>query len=127
MLLTTPTALATSQNEPASRFRDCPPVDFDAGAHPIIACHFFGVGPFRPTGEVAAGVVADLTFRRKVERLHALGPRVTAELLAEIGAERSIQTIIDRKLDRFTGLAPEALEIAGGDRFWPSPLSEVPQ
>ncbi len=80
-----------------------------------------------PIGSVAAQIVADPRFRCQVERLHALGPRVTAQLLAEIGAERSIQAIIDWKLDRFAGLAPEALEIAGGDRFWPSPLSEVPQ
>ncbi len=38
---------------------------------------------------VAAEHVADLKFRRAVERLHNLGPRATAELLAEIGAERS--------------------------------------
>ena len=68
-----------------------------------------------------------MRFHHQVLHLHRLGPRVTAELLAEISAERSIQAIIDRKLDRFAGLAPEALEIAGGDRFWPSPLSEVPQ
>lgn len=71
-------------------------------------------------------VVADLQFRRQVERLHRLGPRVTAELLAEVGAERGIQTIIDAKLDRYAELDPAALEAIGGGEFWPAPVREVP-
>ena len=78
-----------------------------------------------PVGRVAAEIVAGLKFRRRVERLHALGPRVLAELLAEIGAERSIQTIVDLKLDRYAGLNPEAIEAAGGDAFWPLPIHKV--
>ena len=35
------------------------------------------------------------------------------------GTKRSIQTIIDRKLE------PEVLEATGGDGFWPAPLHEV--
>ena len=70
---------------------------------------------------VAADIVADLRFRRRVERLHRLGPRAVAELLAEIGAERSITTTINQKLDRYTELDPAALEAAGGD-FWPFPI-----
>ncbi len=79
----------------------------------------------RPIGEVAAEIVANLRFRRQVVRLHRLGPRSMAELLAEIGAERSITTIIDRKLDRYAELDPETLEVTGGDGFWPLPLREV--
>ncbi len=82
-------------------------------------------GRLRSIGEIAAEVVADLCFRRKVQRLHQLGDRVLGEMLAEIGAERSIMTIIDRKLDVFTELEPEALEATGGDRFWQPPLHEV--
>ena len=82
-------------------------------------------GTFRPIGEVAAAVVADLRFRRKVQQLHRLGDRVLGELLAELGAERGIQTIIDQKLDIYAELNPEALEAAGGDKFWPAPLHEV--
>ncbi len=36
-------------------------------------------GTFRPIGKVAAEVVADLRFRRQVERLHRLGARVVGE------------------------------------------------
>ena len=74
---------------------------------------------------VAAEIVADMRFRRKVERLHGLGPRVTAELLAELGAERSIRTVIDNKLDRYAGLNPKAVMVTGGDEFWPAPLTEA--
>ena len=80
---------------------------------------------FRPLGTVAAVIVSGLRFRRQVERVHALGPRVTAELLAELGAERSIATIIDRKLAIYADLDPEVIAAAGGDDFWPAPLHEV--
>ncbi len=69
----------------------------------------------------------DLRFRRQVEHLHRLGPRATAELLTEIGVERSIMTIIDRKLDRYVDLDPAAVEAVGGGDFWPAPLREVPR
>ncbi len=80
-----------------------------------------------PETQIAADVVADLQFRRRIERLHRLGPRVIAELLAEIGAERSITTIIDSKLAAYTELEPATIEAAGGDKFWPAPLREVPR
>jgi len=81
--------------------------------------------PWHPIGQIAAEVVADMKFRRQVLRLHRLGPRVTAELLAEIGAERSITTIIDQKLKKYASLDPEALEATGGDDFWPVRLHKV--
>ena len=76
---------------------------------------------------VKADAVADLRFRRRVERLHRLGPRAAAELLAEIGAERSIRTIVDRKLATYAGLDPAALKAVGDDKFCPAPLREVPR
>ncbi len=82
-------------------------------------------GSLRPIGEIAAEVVADLRRRRKVQQFYRLGDRVLGELLAEIGAERSIQTVIDQKLDRYTEIEPEALEVTGGDGFWPAPLRKV--
>ena len=75
---------------------------------------------------IAADIVADLRRRRQVERLHRLGPRAVGELLSELGAERSIQTVIDRKLTVYTELDLEAIEAAGGDKFGPVPLREVP-
>ncbi len=75
--------------------------------------------------EPVGQIVADMRFRHQVLRLHRLGPRVTAELLAEIGAERAIQTVIDQKLDRYAELEPEALAAAGGNDFWVVPIREV--
>ncbi len=95
------------------------PGDFDPAACPIIA------KPFRPPSQIAAEKVADLRFRRQVQQLHDRGVRVVAELLAEIGAERSIQTVIDEKLDTYAELEPAALEATGGDGFWQPPLREV--
>ncbi len=101
------------------------PADFDPAAYPIIARHFFGIEPRRSTTVVTADAVADLRFRRRVARLHRLGPRATAELLAEIGAERAIQTVIDKKLATYVSIEPEILEAAGGDEFWQPPLHGV--
>lgn len=82
-------------------------------------------GTFRPIGKIAAEVVADLKFRRQVQQVHRLGDRVLGELLAEIGAERGIQSIIDQKLERYAELDPETLEAVSGDKFWPVPIHEV--
>ncbi len=76
-------------------------------------------------GPIAAEVVADLQFRRKVIRLHRQGPRAVAEFLAGLGVERDIGTIIDRKLDTYAELELEVLEAAGGDEFWQPPLHGV--
>ncbi len=80
---------------------------------------------FKTIGKVAAEIVAHLPFQRKVEHIHRLGPRVLGEMLAELGAERSIMTIIDQKLDTYVQLDPEALEATGGDKFWPAPVREI--
>ena len=101
------------------------PAEFDAAGHPILSRHWFGVEPFRSTGKVAAEVVADLRRRRKVQQFYRLGDRVLGEFLAELGAERGITTIIDRKLDRYAELDPKALDAAGGYGFWQPPLHGV--
>ncbi len=74
-------------------------------------------GTFRHIGSLAADLVANLQYRRQVEHLHSLGPRAVAELLAEIGAERNIRTVIDQKLDRYSQIKPESLSAAGGDHY----------
>ena len=78
-----------------------------------------------PIGEVAAEIVAGLRFSRAVERLHAKGPRAVGELLAELGAERSITTIIETKLDRFGQIDDEVLLALGGGHMPPNPIHEV--
>ena len=76
-------------------------------------------------GSAAAEIVADMQFRQTVERVHALGARALAEMLAEIGVERSIMPAIHEKLERYGSIDPEALRALGGDKFWPAPLHEV--
>ena len=71
---------------------------------------------------IVADIVADIAFRRKVERLHARGPRAVAEVFAELGARHSIQTTIDQTLDRHLAVPEEALEATGGDQLPPTPL-----
>ena len=82
-------------------------------------------GTFRSIGEVAAEVVADLRFRREVKRLHRLGDRVLGEMLAHLGAKHSIQTSIEQTVEHFVEIEPEALDAAGGNRFWPAPLYKI--
>ncbi len=82
-------------------------------------------GVFRSIGAIAAEVVADLRFRRQVQRLHRLGDRVLGEYLAELGADRGVQTPIDQKLDVYAELEPETLKVTDGGDFWPTPLHEV--
>ncbi len=79
----------------------------------------------KPISPIAAAIVADIAFRRKVERLHARGPRAVLEILAEIGAERSIRTIIDQTLDRHLAVSDQALEAVGGDRLPADPIHAV--
>jgi len=82
---------------------------------------------FKSIGEAAAEIVEHLPFQRKVERIHRLGPRVLGEMLAELGAERSIMTIINQKIDRFIKLNPETLQATSGDDFPPVPIHGVQQ
>ena len=74
-------------------------------------------------GEVAAKVVARRRFQRVVTKVHALGPRVMAELLAEIGASCGID--LGPLLGRYAALDPEVLAAVGANRFPPSPVREV--
>ena len=102
------------------------PAGFDPAAYPILARHWFGVEPRRSADMIEADVIADLRRQRHVRKLHRLGPRVLDELLVEIGAERSITTIIERKIERYAALDPTALEALRGDRFSPLPIHGVP-
>jgi hypothetical protein len=81
---------------------------------------------FQGYGAAAAEIGADLIFRRQVETLCA-HPRLMAELLAEIAAERSIRTEVEAKLDRFTILPPLAIEATGAGLFWPMHVRLVPR
>ena len=81
--------------------------------------------PFPRLGDIAAEIVADLRFRRQVERLHDLGPRATGELLAEIGEQRACRTFIDGRLEAYARLDPDVIRELNGDKFPRPPLHRV--
>ncbi len=72
-----------------------------------------------------APVVADLKFRRDVERILALGPRPIIELLIEIGEQRLCRTYVEQRVQRYSEIDPEHLAALGGDKFPRPPLYEV--
>ncbi len=74
---------------------------------------------------IAPHAIADLRRHRHVQQIYRLGPRAIDALLIEIGAERSIMTLIERKIERYAGLDVDALELTGGDRFPIPPIHVV--
>ncbi len=68
---------------------------------------------------------ADVRFRRKVRRLLGRGDRLIVEMLAELGADRLIATIIDQMLDRYLALPDEALDATGAHDFPPVTIHGV--
>ena len=98
------------------------PADFDVAAFPILAEHWFG---WRPVSVVAAQVVQDLAYRRKIKHLVAKGDRVVGEMLAELAADRNLGTVINELLDRYLAIPDEALDIANGRDFPPAPLHVI--
>ena len=70
-----------------------------------------------------------LRLQRGAEHLHRLGPRATAELLAEVFGQRiggmpRIITLLGEHQER---LSPRLLRAAAGDRFPPRQLDQVPR
>ena len=84
-----------------------------------LACGHRTLGP----GERAA--ISALRRQRQVQRVHGLGSRALYELLIEIGAEFGITAFIEQKIERYAALDPEAVRLAGGDRFPAPPIHEV--
>ncbi len=81
--------------------------------------------PIRSAPKAQAAVVL-LRLQPGAEHLHSLGPRVIAELLAEIGRSHGIMPAILDRLDAYRHrLTPEMVRAAGGHRFPPPPLHVV--
>jgi len=67
-----------------------------------------------------------LEFEQGAGHLARLGRRALAEFLIEHGSECGCAANILTRLNRWQELTPEAIRLAGGDRF-PPRLSVVPQ
>ena len=78
-----------------------------------------------PLGNITTSIVADLRFRRDVERVHRLGLRAVYELLTEIGEQRLCRTFIEQRVQRYSGIDPGHLAALEGDTFPRPPLRGV--
>jgi hypothetical protein len=68
-----------------------------------------------------------LRLQRGAEHLHALGPRATAEFLAEVGHRiGGIPCILGLLGECEQRLTPRMIRLDGGDRFPHRPLRAVP-
>jgi hypothetical protein len=63
--------------------------------------------------------------QRQVERIHALCPRVTFELLDEIARHHHIGADLDHRLQRYAGIECDILAAVGGDKFAAAPMRLV--
>ena len=64
-------------------------------------------------------------LERMVERVHALGPRPLAELLAEIAADTGATNLVVGLVEKYAELDPGVVRAVGGDRFPPMLLGVV--
>ncbi len=72
----------------------------------------------RKPGEIAA----ELKLERMVQRVHSLGPRPLAEMLAEIALATGAPDLIADRVEAYARLDPEIVRALGADRFPPNVL-----
>ena len=75
--------------------------------------------------EYSAGLVADPRFRHQVELLCAKGPRLPAELLAEVAIEYDLEDAIREKIRRYLDIPDEALDLTSARQLPPLPIHAV--
>ena len=86
--------------------------------------HFFDIRP-APDNGASAALVADPHFRHQVELLCAKGPRLPAELLAEVAIEYDLEDAIRKKIARYLSIPNAALDVTGARDFPPLPMYGV--
>ena len=69
--------------------------------------------------------IAGQRFERQIMHVHALGPRVFAEMLDEIAVATGRPDIVADRVEAYSRLDPEAVRFVGGDKFPPMPLGVV--
>ncbi len=78
-----------------------------------------------PPGLATTQPLAGPRFERQIEHVHALGPRVFAELLGEIATATGQPALIADRLQAYAALDPALVHVIGGDKFPPMPLELV--
>lgn len=64
-------------------------------------------------------------WQRHVQHLYGLGPRAVSEFLLEVGRERLITDLLERKLVKYGRLDIEVLKAVGGDQFPANPIRVI--
>ena len=80
---------------------------------------------FQPCADERTRCLAGPRFERHVVRVHSLGPRPLAELLAEIATATGQSSFIAHRLEEYARLDPELVRALGADRFPPNVLGVV--
>ena len=78
-----------------------------------------------PDSATAAEIASDLWFRRQIEHLHRLGPRVLGELFTEIGEQRLCRTYLEQRIQRYAEIDPKHLVALEAEHFPRPPLDRV--
>ena len=65
-------------------------------------------------------------FERQIARVHALGPRPLAEMIAEIATATGEPGLIADRVEAYAALDPEIVRAVGADCFPPSVLGGEP-
>ena len=102
---------------------ECPD-GFNPARFPIIARHIFGLEPPLNNG-ASAGLIADSRFGHEIELFHARGPRLTAELLADIATSYGLEGVGRKKVRRYLDIPDTALDVVGARQLPPLPLHAV--
>ncbi len=69
--------------------------------------------------------IGSARWERQIERVHSLGPRAVAELLAEIAAATGQHVRVVDLVEEYARLDPELIRAVGADNFPPMPLGVV--
>ena len=69
--------------------------------------------------------IGSARWERQIERLHRLGPRAVAELLAALAAATGQHVRVVGLVEEYAQLDRAVLRAVGGDRFPPMPLELV--
>lgn len=83
------------------------------------------IGRMAPVSDVAQDILRELRFRRAVAKVHALGPRVVAELLAELGARHLQRRAVDDLVECYATLDPDVIRALRADEPLPPVIRPV--